>query len=84
MKRIIQIIPAGGWHAVFRASKEYKEEGEPAFWSEPLAVWALVETGEVNYVTGLTSDDLIDGDWSEDCNLFCRFSDTEVKPDEEK
>lgn len=80
MKRIIQIIPAAGWHATFRASKEEKEEGHPEFWSEPLAVWALVAVGEVNYVTGLTSDDLIEGDWSEDSDLFCRFSDVEIKP----
>lgn len=84
MKRIIQIIPAVGWHVIFKMTEEYREKGEPAFFSEPLAVWALVETGEVNYVTGLTSDDLIDRVFSEDVESFCRFSDAEVKPDEEK
>ena len=81
MKRIIQIIPAAGWHAIFRASKEAKEDGDPPFYSEPLAAWALVEADGVNYVTGITSDYLIDGDWSEDDALFCRFSDAEIKLD---
>lgn len=81
MKRIIQIIPAAGWHAIFRASKEEKEEGHPGLWSQPLAVWALVEEDGFNYVTGITSDDLLDGDWSEDNELFCRFSDAEIKLD---
>jgi hypothetical protein len=74
-EKIIQIIPATGWYAHYKESKDAIAEGEPERFSVPLAMWALVYVDEnVNFVTGLTSDDLLDGCLPCDDANFLRFS----------
>jgi hypothetical protein len=46
-KKILQIMPAEGWEAV------YVNEGKPIFTN--LVCWALVEEGEDTFVAGLDS-----------------------------
>lgn len=65
-KKILQIIPAAGWFAV------YKNEGEPETLS-PLACWALVEDEEGNTnVQGMDADDYVD--FVEDIGNFSKYS----------
>lgn len=53
-----QIVPADGWCAVF-AQSETDESGRH-YYTEPVAVWALVEEGGYTYVTGLAGSDIAD------------------------
>lgn len=55
---IKQIIPADGWCAVF-AQSEPDEFGR-YYYTEPVAVWALVEEGGYTYVAGLAGADMVD------------------------
>lgn len=50
-RRIIQIIPAKGWNALYAIRPE-RNKGNPVFMS-PLACWALVEESAQRYVVGL-------------------------------
>lgn len=53
IRRIIQIIPASGWHAVYAIRPE-RNQNNPV-WVSPLACWALVQQEQVRYVVGLDS-----------------------------
>ncbi len=48
MNKILQLIPADGWSAVFADV----EAGELKLYTERLACWALLEHGDHQYVTG--------------------------------
>ncbi len=50
-RRILQIISAAGWHAVFAIRPE--ENHNNPVWAAPLSCWALVEQGDLRYVVGL-------------------------------
>lgn len=50
-RRILQIIPADGWNALYAIRPE-ENKNDPVYVS-PLTCWALVEEGKVQYVVGL-------------------------------
>ena len=50
-RRILQIIPADGWHAVYAICPD-RNKNNPV-WVAPLACWALVQQETVRYVVGL-------------------------------
>jgi hypothetical protein len=52
-RRILQIIPADGWNALYAIRPE-RHKKNPV-WVAPLACWALVHEGKVSYVVGLDS-----------------------------
>lgn len=47
--KIIQLIPADGWRAVYASIEG--EDGEPRAYSSPLLAWALAEDGSIYPVT---------------------------------
>jgi hypothetical protein len=56
-KRILQIIPATGWHVLL---EEPADGGAPRREAVPLAVWALVETDDgAQGIVGLASGELL-------------------------
>lgn len=69
MRRIVQIIPADGWFAVFASRLP---TGEVVLQDQPLACWALIEDedeeGSWRDVIGLTADSDV-----EECYLRGRF-----------
>ncbi len=50
-RKIIQIIPAHGWNAVYAVRPE-QNKNDPV-WVSALACWALVQEGADRYVVGL-------------------------------
>ncbi len=52
-RRIIQIVPANGWQAVYAIRPE-QNRGNPV-WVSALPLWALVEEGDRQFVIGLDS-----------------------------
>ena len=56
MKRIVQIVPATGWSAIYAM-----KNGVPVAYFEPLALWAIVEEedGSDRHVEGLSGDECI-------------------------
>lgn len=50
-RKIVQIIPANGWNAVYAIRPE-SNKGNPV-WISPLACWALVQERAHRYVTGI-------------------------------
>jgi hypothetical protein len=50
-RKIIQIVPANGWNAVYAIRPE--ENKNNPVWVSPLACWALVQEGAHRYVVGL-------------------------------
>ena len=66
-KKILQIIPAQDWYAVFKG-----EGGPPQDALSPLACWALVELDDgTRSVEGLGADDYVD--FVEDAGNFARY-----------
>lgn len=52
-RRILQIISADGWHAVY-AIRPDRNEDNPV-WIAPLMCWALVQQDKGRFVVGLDS-----------------------------
>ncbi|WP_136526306.1 DUF6253 family protein [Geomonas ferrireducens] len=71
--RIIQIIPAAGWYAVYG-------EGTPAEERSPLACWALTSDGEV--IGQVPIENCIDN--AEDFNNFSRYRHESERPSTEQ
>jgi hypothetical protein len=61
MRKILQMIPAVGWHAVF---VERGEASEAELYSIPLCCWALVEQDDAGdifrFISGFGATDVID------------------------
>jgi len=65
-KKILQIIPAGGWRAVYAVRQEdgtYKQE------ASPLVCWALIKHPE----HGVIVEGMESGDWVDFCEDTCGF-----------
>jgi hypothetical protein len=71
--KILQIIPASDWYAVYFSSTRSIEAKVPKFFSDPLSCWALMEDDEkTRYVEGLVA---VADDWqprpaAEGCSLL--------------
>ena len=62
MKKILQIIPAEGWFAIFTHDDKTRSKN-------PLVCWALVEDGEEIWVEGMDG-----GEYVEFCSNITNFS----------
>ena len=63
-KKLVQLIPADGWMAIYRHEQTQRE------YKEMLACWGLRQDGEV---TGLCSTGIIDGLGCETAGNFLRY-----------
>lgn len=52
--KVLQIIPAAGWRAVFAERPE--KPGDPSFRMRPLVCWALSDCDEGYHIDGLSTD----------------------------